>query len=257
MKLLETTFKINVFETIGEPAGIFMEFPYQPAKTAEYFRQYVILPALNVYERIEVDLGDIAYSASWLIEAFAGLINYGILTLEEFKRKVFITCQGHHFYSVQINQYVAQAIYNSKIYIERNKINFDLGTTSKCNLFTDTLKESKETVVLVYENFEIPNPNLNILCLELCGSVTALRQLVDENDVLVYPLRASLRSIYSLENKDFRELMCRSGMTFNMFSCDRDNVEQELNEICTHTDHRVRVLRRLLRTPELTIFDEK
>lgn len=249
MKMLETTFKIKATDVLGgDPSGIFMEFPYEPTKTAEYFRQYVLLPALNVYEKLEIDLGESDYSASWLIEAFAGLINYGIITLDEFKRKVFIICSGH-FYSVQVNQYVAQAVYNSKVYVDRTEIKPALTYVS-----TSQIKD-KETLVLVYENFEIQDPRLNILCLELCGPIRSIRTLVDTNDVLVNHLTTSLKSIFSLQNPDFNSFMSISGITYNIFGCDRDDLENELNEISVNTDHKVRVLRRLMRTPELTVFD--
>lgn len=267
---MEIDLVIDVTETIGEPNGLFMEPQCGDYRqTAEYFRQYVIVPALNSNKTILVDLGDHPYGASWLMEVFAGLIDYGYLTVGEFKKRLFVKCAESKFYSVRINQYVAQATYGSKIYKERKEMNAILSTVLLDSdqpvakpVVVPTDKAQK--LVLVYENKVKPNNHqIKILCFELnfaADSNIRMSEFVSSNDTIhMSNLLSSCGAITMCQHLQESESHLMSGLTFNMFSCDDlEDVESQLAEIeqeCLDKGISFKALRRLLRTEEVTIYD--
>ena len=80
--------------------------------SGEEFRESVLVSALKASdEQLEVDLSDIfTYQPSFLDEAFAGLINMGVISADDFKRKfVFKADQANRPYIGMIMRYVNEA----------------------------------------------------------------------------------------------------------------------------------------------------
>ena len=60
--------------------------------SGEAFRERVLIPAMKKYEKVKVDLaGTEGYGASFLEEAFGGLVRTGIFTPAEISKKLSIT----------------------------------------------------------------------------------------------------------------------------------------------------------------------
>lgn len=234
--------EIKLSDFISEPSGVYMEHVGQGNEnTAEYFRQHVLLPLLSEYKAVCIDLQDLDIAANWLMGAFGGLIEYGYLTLEEFKKRIFVTGSANYFYTVKVNQYATQAVYGSKIYMNRNP---------KINSVT------KEILVLVYEKFESNcSPKLKALCFEFIGTTASIAALVTNNDTLAQPMLINSIGAIQFCNNFALQL----DLSYNIFSCDdRSDTDDQIEELrATALDSKIkfRALRSLSRTCEETIYD--
>lgn len=261
-------FEIKICDTTKEPSGKHIGLPYVKENTAEYFRQSVLVPALQQHETLLIDFinsdtqEELSIAASWLEEAFAGLIKYGYLTLEEFKRRVRIkTTTTQRFYNLKVNQYVSQAVYSSAVYtapIEGHDTVLDQKTSGSLSsalaansgnfpygrFQTVPAENNTKRFVFVYEN-EVKS-NQKILCIELEMYFPMSLQFVADGAIQYEPLLTSTKAIRLLDLPEFMEHV----KSYNIFSCDRDEIEDHLEELsgCTF-------LRRLRRDSEITFFD--
>lgn len=234
--------EIKLSDYISEPSGVYMEHVGQGNEnTAEYFRQHVLLPLLSEYKAVCIDLGSMDIAANWLMGSFGGLIDYGYLTLEEFKKRIFITCEPSHFYTVKVNQYATQAVYGSKIYM---------------NKFPKVNAANKESLVLVYEKMEIDcSPKLKTLCFEFIGTPAAISSLVTHNDTIAQPMLINSLGAITFCDKFVKDME----LHYNVFSCedraDTDSQIEELRSNALDSKIKFRALRSLSRTCELTTYD--
>lgn len=234
--------ELKLSDYISEPSGVYMEHVGQGNEnTAEYFRQHVLLPLLSEYNAVCIDLQDLDIAANWLMGAFGGLIDYGYLTLEEFKKRIFITCEPSHFYTVKVNQYATQAVYGSKIYM---------------NKFPKVNATSKEILVLVYEKMEMDcSPKLKTLCFEFTGTPAAISTLVTHNDTIAQPMLINSIGAIVFCDKFASELE----LNYNIFSCedrfDTDAQIEELRSSALDSKIKFRALRSLSRSCETTVYD--
>lgn len=260
--------EIKIYDTTNTPEGKHIGIPYVKENTAEYFRQSVLVPALTQHETILIDFinpetkEELSIAASWLEEAFAGLIKYGYLTLDEFKRRVrFKPASNQRFYNLKVNQYVSQAVYSSDIYVaplEGHSIlqeqhsqsdSIDLNNSSrifgKFNVVASERSDvNTKRYAFVYETDL--EPHQQILCLELELYFPSSLQFVVDGAIKYEPLLNSLSALHLLDQPEFMEYV----KSYNLFSCDRDEIEEQLEELSNCT-----FLRRLKRKGEVTTFD--
>lgn len=92
-------------------------------RSGEIFREDFLKPALQSLEpgeklEIIIDDGIESYGSSFLSESFAGVVNYGYFTKEEFIKKIEITYtnEDFSFFKKKILEYIEKAKYKSKIY---------------------------------------------------------------------------------------------------------------------------------------------
>ena len=263
-------FLIRICDTTNNPEGKHIGIPYVKENTAEYFRQSVLVPALEQHDTLLIDFinpetqEELSIGASWLEEAFAGLIKYGYLTLEEFKRRVRIKLTTtQRFYNLKVNQYVSQAVYSSAVYtapieghdtvldqktsgnlsssLNANSGNFPYGRITLASVEKET---HTKRFVFVYEN-DI-KPDQKILCIELEMYFPMSLNFVADGAIQAEPLLTSTKAIRLLDRPEFMEHV----KSYNIFSCDKDEIEEQLEELsgCTF-------LRRLRRDSEITFFD--
>lgn len=78
------------------PAGrYYTDGPY----SGERFREEFLLPALNQYAHVEVNLdGTLGYGSSFLEEAFGGLIRVHNIKLSDLRNKLTITSTRRMYY---------------------------------------------------------------------------------------------------------------------------------------------------------------
>jgi len=234
---------ILLADYVKNPSGVYMEHVGEGNEdTAEYFRQHVLLPFLSEYQTVHVDLADQEIAANWLMWAFGGLITYGYLTLDEFKKRVFVTGAHEKFYTVKVNQYATQAEYGSKIY--------------KSSKMPKVEHADKEILVLVYEKFESScDPKLKALCFEFTGTPAAISTRVTHNDTLAQPILINSVGAITFCTKLHKEL----DLSFNIFSCDdRSDTDEQIEELrsaALNSKIRFRALRSLSRTCETTVYD--
>lgn len=79
---------LSVAQWSKNPSG---RYRADSARSAEAWREDALRPALLRHDTVHVDLdGTVGISASWLKEAFAGLLRHGF-TVDEVRRKLRIT----------------------------------------------------------------------------------------------------------------------------------------------------------------------
>jgi hypothetical protein len=98
---------INIAKEFSDtPAGRYRrDGPY----SGERFRDEILYPALQEYDRVVVNLdGALGFGSSFLEEAFGGLIRVKGMTLSNLNNKLQI-CSSRRLYIGRIKQYMADA----------------------------------------------------------------------------------------------------------------------------------------------------
>lgn len=101
--------KIKIVEDFSpSPGGRFRkDGPF----SGEQFREDILCPALENFEKIQVELdGAFGYPSSFLEEAFGGLIRNKILNAKEaFNRISFLASESYEIYVEDIKRYLSNA----------------------------------------------------------------------------------------------------------------------------------------------------
>lgn len=107
-----------------DPAG---RFRTDGDGSGEAFREDFLKPRLKLLEagqKLEIILDDgvEGYGSSFLVEGFAGLVKFGVLSGEELLDKIEILYedQDFEFYKNKIIEYIRETKFNSKIYTQQN-----------------------------------------------------------------------------------------------------------------------------------------
>lgn len=106
-------YTINIGNDFSEtPAGRYS--PEHGEYTGERFRNDFLIPLLKKHGNLAVELDDTeGYPASFLEEAFGGLVRHEFFTKEELNRRLHILTNFKH-YEKEILEYINDAIPGSK-----------------------------------------------------------------------------------------------------------------------------------------------
>lgn len=105
--------KINIASEFSvTPAG---RYRTDGPHSGEAFRDDVLLPALNAYDSVTVDMnGTLGFGSSFLEEAFGGLVRVKKFSAEDLMRKLTLTCDIQQ-YADRAKQYIAEAEARAKV----------------------------------------------------------------------------------------------------------------------------------------------
>ncbi len=87
----------------------FSKFPGQGFNTAARFRDDILVPALQRYAYVTVELdGTMGFSSSFLKEVFGGLITHHDFTAEQLERQLNIVSKTDYSLAIETWSYIAE-----------------------------------------------------------------------------------------------------------------------------------------------------